>query len=427
MAQQSKWGSIIALVSMVMICVATLAPGSPPSPNDAATTCVGGCDDSLVADFLRNIVLFMPLGFGVRLAGMRMSRAVLVGSCLSGIVELLQIRIIVGRDASVLDWVSNSAGTVTGALIAKELGVLIRPASLTARRLATAALIVFIGVLTLGAWGVQPAPSDSPYWGERTPMLGNAVFAGELISTRVNGEELPSERMRDDEAVRKPLREGHASMDAVVRAAPVPPNKDLVAIGRIADADQREILLLGRDRGELVFRIRMHATAARLETPTFALGEVFPTGGDGDPEAAVTPPESLTAVLRDGHIRLTAATQEGHRAFDFALTPALAWTFFLPWDYWIGPGAVVFSWAWQALLVVPIAYWGTMSGRDRKARWVLAGIAAATVASLVLVPVLVGLPAPQIASFMAVLAGAAVGAVLGSVVSRRGGRRQEPR
>src|SRR5215510_13320627 len=107
LAQQSKWGSIIAVGSILFICVATLTPGSPPSPDDATSICHWWCEDSLVADFARNILLFLPMGFGLRLAGVRSSWAILAGVCLSATVELLQIRIIVGRDASVLDWISN--------------------------------------------------------------------------------------------------------------------------------------------------------------------------------------------------------------------------------------------------------------------------------------------------------------------------------
>jgi hypothetical protein len=103
---------------------------------------------------------------------------------------------------------------------------------------------------------------------------------------------------------------------------------------------------------------------------------------------------------------------------DFVLTPALAWTFFLPWDYWLGPRSVAFSWAWLALLVMPIAYWGAMSGRDRNSRWLLAGIAVAIVTSVGVIPLLFGLPAAQIDSFIAVLAGAGVGGIIGSMVSR---------
>ena len=69
LSQQSKWGSIIAALAFIFIAVATLTPGTPVSAADAADVCRGWCDDSLVADFLRNIVLFMPFAFGLRLIG----------------------------------------------------------------------------------------------------------------------------------------------------------------------------------------------------------------------------------------------------------------------------------------------------------------------------------------------------------------------
>lgn len=418
MAQHSKWGSIIAVVTILLICAATLTPGTQPSPDDAASFCAGSCDDALLADFLRNVVLFIPLGFGLRLGGMRASRAIVIGSCLSAAVEILQIRVIVGRDASWLDWLSNSAGTALGTMIAAELSILIRPDPRAARRLTISALIFCLLALALGAWGLQPAPTAAAYFGERTPMLGNAVFAGELLSAGLNGVELPSDRMKDANSVRTQLREGRVWMDAVVRAAPMPAAEDVVPIGRVADADQREILLLGRDRRDLVFKFRMHATAAHLETPTFALAQVFPRANDDPRRTVATPPESLTAVLGSGRIRLSATTEAGRRELDFALTPALAWTFFLPWDYWLGPEAVVFSWAWLALLVFPIGYWGAQSGGDRNSRLLLAGLGVAIVTTLALMPPLFGLAVPHIDTFVAVVVGAGVGGIAGAAVSR---------
>ena len=202
MAQQSKWGSIIAGVTALLICVATLTPGTPPSAA-AIAACSGGCTDSIVADFARNIILFLPLGFGLTLAGVRPGRALLAGACLSAAVEILQIRVIVGRDASFLDWISNSLGTMAGVAIATHGRTLIRPRTPTAAALWVVSLVLWVGVLLLGAWGIQPVPSSDPYWGQRAPELGDSPqFLGELLSARVNDLEIQSDRMANDDTIR---------------------------------------------------------------------------------------------------------------------------------------------------------------------------------------------------------------------------------
>ena len=418
MAQQSKWGSIIAGAGFLFICVATLTPGTPLSAEDLANVCHGWCDDSLIADFVRNILLFMPMAFGLRLAGVRTSRAILVGTLLSATVEVLQIRVIVGRDASVLDWVSNSIGTVVGVEVAAYLATLLHPVERTATKLALAATAVYVGALVLGAWGVQTAPSDDGYWGERTPLLGNSVFAGQLISIRVDGQELPSERMKYDDGVRVLLRAGRTQTNAVVRAAPMPRAKDLVAIGRIADSVHREIILLGRDRLDLVFRYRMRARSARLEAPTFGLTRVFPDSSDVDPEG-LAPPESLSATLEHGQLRLAASSPDVAREVVFRLSPLLAWTFFLPFDYWIGPSAATISLLWLGILLVPVGYWAAFAVQSRQRRWLGVSILVIVIGALAGIPLAFGFPALGIGAYLAALAAGAVGWALALAVDRR--------
>lgn len=419
MAQQSKWGSIIAGITLILICIATLTPGAPPSAEEIAT-CQGWCGDSLVADFVRNIILFVPLGFGLRLAGVRTSRAVLVGTCLSATVELLQIRIIVGRDASVLDWISNSFGTVGGALIAVHTPSLIHPRPRTASGLWVVGMVLWLGILILGAWGIQPAPSSDPYWGQRAPELGDSPpFRGELLSARVNGAEIPSARMVNDDTIRGPLRAGRARVEAIVRPGPPPSPAGVAPIMRIADAAEREILMLGQGGRELVFRVRLRASTLRLETPAFALSDAFGSQPTVDPKT-VDSPESLFAVVDSGRVRLAVQRDGQARSREFALTPAVAWSFFLPWDYWFGPNVAWISQVWLGALLFPVGYWAALTTEQRAARRPILITVALVVLTLAIVPELSALPHVRMSQLVSALAGVLLGwAVAERLTSRQ--------
>ena len=416
-SQQSKWGGIVAGAGLLFICVATLTPGTPGNAS-VATICRGWCDDSIAADFARNIVLFVPMAFGLRLAGVRPLWAILIGACLSGTVELLQIRIIVGRDASALDWLSNTTGTVAGVLAADHLATLFRPAPRVALGLMAGAVLVWTGVLVLGAWGIQPAPGGFPYFGERTPRLKQfESFLGELVSVRANGVELPSSLIRNSDTIRAGLRAGQLRVDALVRPGPRPKTSDIAPIARVADGADREILMLGRAGSELVFRLRLRATTLRLETPAFALAHAFQSGPGIDPESRDSV-ETLSAGLRRGRVQLVARSATGSAARTFELSPAVAWSFFLPWDYWFGPNSVWISYVWLGALLVPAGYWGAIAAHERGHRWLVISAAAVVASSVAFIPAVFTLPSASGWSFGAAFVGAAAGWALSILAER---------
>jgi len=420
---QPKWGSIIAAISIAFICLVTLAPGAPDAIAEARN-CQPWCDDPLVADFIRNIVLFAPMGFGLRLAGVRPRWAILAGALLSATVELLQIRVIVGRDASVLDWISNTLGTIAGVGIADQLRAILLPLPRNALRLTIGAFTAWVGILILGAWGSQPAPTEFPFWGQRTPRLRQyPPFRGELLTGRINGVELPSARLSNDEGIRAPLREGRLQVDAVVLPGQPSPPTEIAPILRVADGTLREILLLGRSNKELVFRYRLRATRLRLENPAFALAGAFPPARDMDGQEPESP-ESLSVVLDRGRLTLTAHNQARTQQRLFALTAASAWSFFLPWDYWYGPNAALLSLLWLGALLAPVGYWGGRSAGESRIRWTALAIAIMMVpATLVVLPQAFPLAPAKASEFIAAIGGLALGWILAALVERRQRRR----
>jgi len=208
----------VTVIAAALIVSATLTPGSASHAGAISESCRFECAESLISDVVRNVLLFFPLGIGLRLAGVRWRTALGIAALFSGAVELLQIGVVSGRDASIHDWISNSAGGGMGWLVAAHVRDVLYPSRSRARVFLGAAVGLWLSVLLLGAWGIGPAPTSSPFWGQRAPDLGDLpTFAGELLSARVNGEEIPSARMPNDRGVRRALQEGRVRVDAVVR------------------------------------------------------------------------------------------------------------------------------------------------------------------------------------------------------------------
>ncbi|HET7241044.1 MAG TPA: VanZ family protein, partial [Gemmatimonadales bacterium] len=61
-------------------------------------------------DVFLNLLLFVPLGAGLRLAGWRWRSVVLGAALVSFTVELLQYTVVTGRDASLSDLLTNTTG-----------------------------------------------------------------------------------------------------------------------------------------------------------------------------------------------------------------------------------------------------------------------------------------------------------------------------
>ena len=177
---------------------------------------------------------------------------------------------------------------------------------------------------------------------------------------------------------------------------------------RIADGAEREIVLLGRGGKELVFRVRLRASTLRLETPAFALAGAFRDGQNFEPEM-VESPESLFAVVERGRVRLAARRDGEARTREYELSPAVAWSFFLPWDYWFGPNAAWISQVWLGALLFPVGYWAALTGGQRGTRRPILITMTFVVLTLVVVPELFSLPHVQTSQLLSGLAGVALG------------------
>jgi len=116
-ARRGWW--IAAAGCTALILVATLSP----EPEAVWTTCEWpGC----LLDVAQNLVLFAPLGVSLFLATRSHTKSIAVGAALSLAIELLQLHVVRGRDASLADWIANTIGTAAGAQLAVAADAVLR-------------------------------------------------------------------------------------------------------------------------------------------------------------------------------------------------------------------------------------------------------------------------------------------------------------
>src|ERR1700728_432499 len=108
LAQQKTLGAAITVLAVLVIAGLTLMPGAGP-PADHFDVCVT-CGTHWASDFGLNVLLFVPFGFGLRLAGIRRRTVCLVVVASTVTIELLQYSVIAGRDSDLSDILSNSLG-----------------------------------------------------------------------------------------------------------------------------------------------------------------------------------------------------------------------------------------------------------------------------------------------------------------------------
>jgi glycopeptide antibiotics resistance protein len=111
--------SIAAAGCTALILVATLSP----EPEAVGIGCQWPW---CLFDVAQNLVLFAPLGASLFLATRSHTKSIIAGAALSLAVELLQLHVIRGRDASLSDWISNTMGTAAGTGVAAAVDAILR-------------------------------------------------------------------------------------------------------------------------------------------------------------------------------------------------------------------------------------------------------------------------------------------------------------
>ncbi|HYK09542.1 MAG TPA: VanZ family protein [Gemmatimonadales bacterium] len=249
-------------LSLGAILYATLTP-SAISDEVPPWWCVA-CGERGVADFILNVMLFVPLGISLRLNAVRPGTAALTGGVLSTAIELTQA-MIPGRDTTIGDVISNTLGTMLGYwLTSVALSVAVRrPRAVVS---AVWAIVAIVVVALTGA-ALRPDYPPTAYYGQWTADLDGGLqwYRGHVLRATLGNLPLPSELLRDQSAIHGLLRDGQTPIHVVLTAGPV--TTRIAPVFSIFDDERREILILGARGHDLVVRSRTRGFAWGLDRP----------------------------------------------------------------------------------------------------------------------------------------------------------------
>jgi VanZ family protein len=413
-------GLVITIASLIAIATATLTPeGSQAVESHFCLICgsVG------TVDAILNVILFLPLGVGLALAGLRGKKVVICAFALSAVIETTQLFLIPGRDASVGDVLTNTLGGALGFAIGRYHPLWLRPPRRVAGNLTLGWAAFWLIIQTISSYGFALSLPDSQYYGQIARELGNfAVFSGTVLSASVGDLPIPNTAFHDSRVAERLLL-ARATVTASVVPAKPPPK--IAPIIRVVDAQQREIFLLAQDGDRFIFGVRTGAAAFHARPPFFALAGVFPTGPHGD--ASSYDSQTLTARYAAVGVSMGAHGSSTSSRVVIPIYASLGWTIWLPFQWLIQgtPAERVISLIWIACLVIPLGYWAVhlreQSSPNRPssklAFSVLLG-AALLAAGLALIPSFFGLRAAPFVDWVATIGGLFIGCWLGLIGTR---------
>jgi hypothetical protein len=394
---------VAAIVSSLTLVPAPLSP----SAHQASFLCILGCGNQGLRDLISNVLLFMPVGW-VASYWVSPRRALAVCLLATITIEGLQGTLISGRDSSLRDILSNTAGGATGIWFHLRWVRLRWPGTTLALRLALGSAFVWLLMLWITGIGVQPTPTERPWFGQWTPDFENyAIYPGQVLDVRLNGERPPTSLMPEPIAIRQAMREARPWMVLRVVSG-AEPRRTALMFG-ITDDREEDQLFLGQDRIALLLHLRNGLESWGLRE-LIARQPQFP---------GMTPGDTVTIEAGVADRALVIRTRSGARQLntELPLTVGLGWSALMPFRYPVYDEWTLFNPLWLAGLILPVGYWfGRAAPRAGLGLTMLA-----LVTGLALVPLL----ADAAPTTHPEWAGGAAGAALGWAVGLWS-RRQRP-
>lgn len=388
LTQQKALGVATILLIAAIIAGLTLTPQPGPAA-DHFDTCIT-CTTHWASDFGLNVLLFIPLGFGLRLAGVRRRTAWMVVFASTITIEALQYSVITGRDSDLSDILSNTLGGTIGICAAELRRRLIVPSATLANRLSAGAALLCCAAAAFIQWGLTISLPRSTYYEQVAPRLGQySAFTGEVLASSFNDAPFETGQLSAPAgaAMRDDLLAGHARMTATI--TPGRPPRRLAPVLSVFDDQRREIFVLGQRHDDLILQIRRHTDDWGFRSPSLALAGALPA------QSRSSDTLRISATFGDGAPRLAVESRAGRQERRAGTGVWQAWRLLLPDEGRYGRFATPVTLLIIAATFAPLGYWGgRVSLRSRTRALPAAGPPVLTlIATLAIIPWIAQSPA----------------------------------
>lgn len=339
------------ILALILIGLATLWPMPSQAPLSEATSffCLP-CGDSGLSDILLNLALFLPLGLALGASGGTAGFVLLASAVVSASVELLQLTVIAGRDASAADIVTNTAGGAAGGWLGRAGFKALFPGP----RIATLVAAGWAALGALGtmmtAWSLAPSFRESTWYGQWAPF-GNEPewFTGSVLAVELGTRPLRHWRLSDSEERRTELLRDTVRL--ATRVVSTNPPGETLRIVALADSAGR-MITLSQDRRSVRFGLRTRAADLYLETPGFVARDALP-------------PAAGDTITIEGRYWMGWSEVQGRQQ---EISPLDGWSLLIGLPVGSGP-ATVATILWLCGWLVPIGFYG---GQLRSSAWAVA-------------------------------------------------------
>ncbi|HLZ44671.1 MAG TPA: VanZ family protein [Gemmatimonadales bacterium] len=367
---------IFAILSAAAILFLTLRPGGTEELSPWSFYLTAG-DDAL-GGLLQNLILYIPFGVFLTLAGVRPYVVCAIGAAMSFCVEFSQ-QYIPGRDPSVGDVVCNSISTALGVLLVVAASIWLFAPPRRSTWQAIAATVIAILTWWTTAEMVKQVMLPLPYNVLTTPDLDHfGVYKGKIVEVR-------------------PSALG-GRIDVVATAAPYPPGRTSPLLA-IVDQQGRNAIMLSVDGQDLTLRYYMRALSATLEQPDLRFRGAMRDVAPADTFIAGTWHDSTNICLRVNHAQrcgLGYTIGDGWKLIYYPEGRP-------PWQLGI------INAAWLVGCVIFVGFWGARSNHA----WLRRLVIATVILGSIVVPLATGLKATPLYEFLSVIAGLACGNWIG--------------
>ena len=392
----------VAIVGWLVIAFLTL--GETHTMGDTPALCLT-CGPGWLADLLANMLLFVPLGAGLALAGVSLKRVAILIAITTLSVESLQWRWIAGRDASLADLLANFAGGLAGGTLVAYGPAVLFPRSRIAISLALVwSACVSVGTLTT-AWALSPSLPASLWWNHWNAIDSSPASPPDGLpfvqGVRLAGFATDAGPVHEWPQLRPLLLNGGVIDARVVLAADRrEPEAEIMVVD---DADTESVLIsLARFDDGVTFYFRTRAAALRLRSPSVYSGSILRSGMDDTLQ--------LAGSLAHGLLQLDVTGSAGSSSHVLAITPNLGWRFLVPRAF-TEPVTRLLTMLWIGGLLLPIGWLASRGAREGRPLLVLLAVFAVAIpfVSMLGGSLAFGLPLPHwtewLAGFLATICG----------------------